>query len=110
MRANLGSFQLGTTIGRVESSTYTNRGNCGVYRVMKGKLVIGVCALLTVAAVLVLRWTGGTRAASPANKSQLVVMPDGTIAGPRNDNMSIVYKRPRPSTNAPWTNAPAANK
>jgi hypothetical protein len=77
---------------------------------MKRKLVISVCALLTLAAVLILAWRGGTRAASPAMKSQLLVMPDGTIAGPRNDNMSIVYKLPRPTTNALRTNAPAANK
>ena len=94
----------------MESSAYTKATNCGVYRVMKRKLVIGVCALLTVTAVLVLAWRGGTRAASPRNKSQLVVMPDGTIAGPRNDNMSIVYKLPGRSTNPLPTNAPPANK
>ena len=77
---------------------------------MKRKLVISVCALVALAAVLVLRWSGSTRTASPANKSQLVVIPDGTIAGPRNDNITIVYKLPRPTTNAFPTNAPAANK
>jgi hypothetical protein len=76
---------------------------------MKRKLVIGVCVALTLAAVLALRWKGGARAASPG-KSQLVIMPDGTVAGPRNDNITIVYTLPRPRTNALSTNAPAANK
>lgn len=63
---------------------------------MKCKWIgVGLCAILI--AVLVVINASGRRELS---KSSLDIGPNGTIAVPRNDNMTIVAEVPKAATNA----------
>lgn len=71
---------------------------------MKRKFIIyGLVLLVIPVTMLIQRQGAGGRRAEQETRGKIVIGPDGTIAVPRNDNMTIVSHLPRASTNAPPT-------
>jgi hypothetical protein len=78
---------------------------------MKRKFtIIGLCALLALAACFAFLSSNGRRRATQATGSQLVIAPDGTIAVPQNDQVTFVAQVPKPTTNTSPATTPPAKK
>lgn len=71
---------------------------------MKRKFIIYGLVLLVIPVTMLIQYQGtGQRRTEQEVKGKIVIAPDGTIAVPRNDDMTIVSHLPKASTNAPPT-------
>jgi hypothetical protein len=78
---------------------------------MKRKFtIIGLCGLLALVASFAFLSRDGWRPATKATKSQLVIAPDGTIAVPQNDYITMLAEVPKPTTNASPATMPPRKK